>query len=74
MASVRPWNELSALMTTCLVVPCVPPPDQRRANFSAHSLASAPELAKKTCPPAWPVPPLIRRSMVSATSGPIVFP
>jgi hypothetical protein len=69
VASVRPWKELSVLMTTWR-----PPSAQRRASLSAHSLASAPELAKKTWPPACPVPPLISRSIVRATSGAKVLP
>ncbi len=39
----------------------------------AHSLASAPELQKNTCPPSG-TPSPISRSSVAATSGPIVVP
>ena len=51
-----------------------PGPAHRRASLRAHSLASAPELAKKTCPPARLVPPPISRSRVAATSGPTTLP
>ena len=64
VASVRPWKEPHALTTTWR-----PGPAHFRASLSAHSLASAPELVKKTCPPARLPPPPMRRSRVAATSG-----
>ena len=68
-ARVRPWKA-SLVATT----PNRPGPAQRRASLMAHSLASAPELAKKIWPPARSVPPPIRRSRVTATSGPTRLP
>ena len=68
-ASVRPWKA-SVVATTANRSG----PAHRRASLMAHSLASAPELAKNTWPPARSTPPPISRSRVTATSGPMVLP
>ena len=65
VARVRPWKASQVLTTRNR-----PWPAHLRASLMAHSLASAPELPKNTCPPARSVPPPISRSRVTATSGP----